>query len=182
MAHLAHPLHHKEVEQLCLCLTVLNVTRLAPPPLLTLARLCMATAAVRISLNPVLLPALPLRRRGQELHESREVGAAAGRRMASTRSPDLLHHAMGIQWCCCSQKGRNRVFHLQAGPTGTTCAVTVIPSSAFLQSNTNIEQFHPFKQTSTQNHSIPQTRVGLIPSISLSNQMDLKYPPNYLIF
>jgi hypothetical protein len=51
---------YKEVEQLCL--TVLNVTRLAPPPLLTLARLCMATAAVRISLNPVLLPALPLRR------------------------------------------------------------------------------------------------------------------------
>lgn len=54
----------------------------------------------------------------------------------------------------------------------------VIPSLAFLQPATNIEHFHPstVQTKSTQNHSIPETRVGLIPSISLSNQMGLKDP------
>lgn len=69
--------------------------------------------------QPVLPPAQPLRRQGQALHGTREGGGAAGSCMAGTLSPDLLHHAMGIHWCCCSQKGRNRVFHLQAGPTVT---------------------------------------------------------------
>lgn len=171
---------YKETEQLRL--PVLNDTRLVPPPLLTPTRLHMAAAAVRISLTPCW--SLLYLFAADNKHYM-ELGKLVVLLEATWLAPWAQIYFI-MQWEFNGAAARRRegtgCFTYRLVPQWWWLTGAVIPSSAFLQPATNIEQFHPSKQISTQNHSIPETRAGLIPYILLSNQMGLKDPCITILF
>ena len=171
---------YKEVEQLRL--PVLNDNCLVPPPLLTPMRLRMAAAVVRIYLIPCCR--LLYLFAANDKHYM-ELGKLVVLLEAAWLAPWAQIY-FTMQWefngAAAHRREGTGCFTYRLVPQWWWLTGVVVASSAFLQPDTNIEQFHPSKETSTQNHSIPETRVGLITSILLSNQMDLKDPCIIILF